>query len=73
MLSIYYHEQYAPMRRQELEREAQQIRLAASVRPQGDPFQGLMNSLEGLLMKLGLLMRPEEQFRPRVKPFTGSL
>ncbi len=73
MLPNYYYEQYAQMRQQELEREARQIRLAASIKSQSNPARGLMNPVEGLLVRLGLSMKPKAQFQPRIKPVTGNL
>lgn len=73
MLSNFYYEKYAQQRQWELQREAERIRLAAIARPQGNSARRLMNQLEGLLVGLGLQIKPKEQFQPQIKPVTGNL
>lgn len=75
MLHGFYHEHYIQQHRWELEREAEQMRLAASARPQGKVTHRLMNQLGELLIGLNLqgMLKLKKQPQSQPKAITGIL
>jgi hypothetical protein len=71
MMLVYYYERYIQQRQREFEREAQQQRLARSIRPEGHaPF---LNRLGEWFMGLSLQLKPNRQMQSQPGAITGNL
>lgn len=69
----YYAEKYMQQHRQELLREAEQMRLVASVRAEGKATRSAKNPFSGMLVALSFRLRPRKQFQSQPKAITGNL
>ena len=69
----YYAEKYMQQHRQELLREAEQMRLVASVRDEGKAGRSAQNLFSGMLVALSFRLRPRRQFQPQPKAITSQL
>jgi hypothetical protein len=69
----YYAEKYMQQHRQELLREAEQMRLAASARAEGKATRPAMNPFSEMLMALSFRLRPGKQLQPKPKSVTSNL